>query len=594
MKNSECPLTTCELIDSLRQYPDGVLPAGVLRELIQRGPSIREPLLRRLDEIAESAGSGIGSVPGEAFFCFGLLLACPSKEQLPTLERLLRLDWDHFDEIGGDLTYDIPNLLLAEIARRDGGDMVMQWVARIIADESMHENARSFLLPSLPYMVHNGSLQRQEAIDYLTTLLRKRENCNYDQLSTYALIELSNLEAGEQDGLVRACFDRKQIDDSIFAPADWERESACFATPDSPSASPRPLELDFLERIKWWHGFPEICESLDPFGPAEPNPNRHVSSFTKAPLSAADIDGYLRALSSSNDENFPGEAVRKLVAAMDQVQEHLIEELRQGLLRAGGPEARSNNSAFLAFVLLVAQTRRIPQDILLGFIDLSDESRFDLLGDSVGLLLVIALATSLQGNAAPIVERILDPERDELDRSLLTMFFPCSARLGNLTRTEAIDAMIALHKKLLLEPACPELVSSSMLECLCIMSPQSHRDSLLQSIEQVQGGMHFDQRQLRELLDDPQRGEEHVEKIYRETRDYMGQIQSSVMFDEEALGKKPVVRPTKLAQPQLIAEPMPLDTNITIRNTTATPGRNDACSCGSGRKYKKCCMRKIS
>jgi uncharacterized protein len=21
----------------------------------------------------------------------------------------------------------------------------------------------------------------------------------------------------------------------------------------------------------------------------------------------------------------------------------------------------------------------------------------------------------------------------------------------------------------------------------------------------------------------------------------------------------------------------------------ATPGRNDACSCGSGRKYKKCC-----
>jgi hypothetical protein len=31
--------------------------------------------------------------------------------------------------------------------------------------------------------------------------------------------------------------------------------------------------------------------------------------------------------------------------------------------------------------------------------------------------------------------------------------------------------------------------------------------------------------------------------------------------------------------------------NVTTQNT-ARPGRNDACGCGSGRKYKHCCLAK--
>jgi len=30
----------------------------------------------------------------------------------------------------------------------------------------------------------------------------------------------------------------------------------------------------------------------------------------------------------------------------------------------------------------------------------------------------------------------------------------------------------------------------------------------------------------------------------------------------------------------------------TIKNDKAVPGPNEPCSCGSGKKYKKCCMRK--
>ena len=31
---------------------------------------------------------------------------------------------------------------------------------------------------------------------------------------------------------------------------------------------------------------------------------------------------------------------------------------------------------------------------------------------------------------------------------------------------------------------------------------------------------------------------------------------------------------------------------VPIKNTETKPGRNDKCSCGSGKKYKKCCLNK--
>jgi len=36
------------------------------------------------------------------------------------------------------------------------------------------------------------------------------------------------------------------------------------------------------------------------------------------------------------------------------------------------------------------------------------------------------------------------------------------------------------------------------------------------------------------------------------------------------------------------APPLP-DTPVDQAHATPTPGRNDPCPCGSGRKYKKCC-----
>ena len=55
------------------------------------------------------------------------------------------------------------------------------------------------------------------------------------------------------------------------------------------------------------------------------------------------------------------------------------------------------------------------------------------------------------------------------------------------------------------------------------------------------------------------------------------------------LGK--LVRIKKLIRRSLRDSHEDLDTSSTIRRSDPRVGRNDACPCGSGRKYKDCCLR---
>jgi hypothetical protein len=55
------------------------------------------------------------------------------------------------------------------------------------------------------------------------------------------------------------------------------------------------------------------------------------------------------------------------------------------------------------------------------------------------------------------------------------------------------------------------------------------------------------------------------------------------------LGK--LMRVKKLIRRSLRESHEDLDTSTTIRRQDRRVGRNDACPCGSGRKYKDCCLR---
>jgi hypothetical protein len=268
----------------------------------------------------------------------------------------------------------------------------------------------------------------------------------------------------------------------------------------------------------------------------------------------------------------------------------LIEEVRHGLGKAGGPNARSSNGPFLALALLIAGRVKIPRDLLLRIVDLPEDQRFDLFGDTMDYAITVALSQSLQGDTAPIDARIVDPERPAMDRSYLATFYPLSSWRGYLTREDAIERLFRHWQSTSSdEHGQSAVVSDSLLEALCMMSPQQHRDELLQAIEQGNGSQSCSQQQLREILGDASQGVDQVLALARETFDAMKLIESSVMFDEASLRPKKN-SPVHEAPPQF--SPDTLTATTTVRNTNSSVGRNDACPCGSGKKYKKCCRRK--
>jgi len=84
MSNAAAQPALEDLVRSLGRFPSYVLPEGVIREIIARGPSINDVLLERLECAIENAEGGIGAVPSESFFCFTLLHAHPDVCMLPT------------------------------------------------------------------------------------------------------------------------------------------------------------------------------------------------------------------------------------------------------------------------------------------------------------------------------------------------------------------------------------------------------------------------------------------------------------------------------------------------------------------------------
>lgn len=582
-------LTDCELIDSLRCFPASVLPVGVLRELTQRGPKIQDEVLRRLDKAVSDAGTGIGCIPCECFYCFGLLIAHPCVEQLPTLERLLRLDHEILDRLASDLSHDVPGTLIAEIAKGDGSTEVIAWLDRMLQDDTIGEWAGGSLLRALPYLVRGEILPRVQAIDRLVGVLRQRESHKHDMLSAFALIELSNLGATELDAFVNECFERQQVDEDLYCRDDWQRECG-DPTPESRLEMLEEPELDLVKRIQWWYCFSEVSHSLNPFeatyesNPASPR-GRIGSSLTES-----EIDLHFRSLRNSNDLKFPRTAVQALKRHTEQVKERLIAEVHDGLSKAGGPDARSSNGPFLALVLLIARGVKIPRSLLLGIVDLPQDQRMDLFGDAMDDAIAVALSLSLLGDTAPIDARIVDPDRSEMDRSVLAMFYPLSSWRGHLTREDAIERLFRFWQSTLSDKHGPSaIVSDSLLEALCMMSAQQHRDTFLHAIEQGNGGQHFSTQQLREMLEDPNKGVEQVVAFAKETYDPMKLIKASVMFDSASLQSE-TCSSIDVTPPQLSRDA--LSATATVRNTKSSPRRNDACPCGSGRKYKKCCLRK--
>jgi len=577
-------LTDRELVESLRRFRGGVIPAAVLRELIARGPAIEDELLRPLRSAVADAGKGVGSIPGECFFCFGLLLAHPSVRQLPVIEQLLRLSESDLEEAVGDLKHDGLIALLVGMSRTADVDEVLAWMDRVIVDDSVNCWGRWSCVSALTYLVREGLLDRNAAIGRIVSVLQQRSSQTYDLISAASVAELSNLRAVEADSFVSECFDQNQIDDSIFNRTDWERERDEILTVEQKlNQLPEP-QFDIVKILKTWSGFRYISNSLDPRDAASKLDPESNFSGASSGLSKREIDQHLLAIRESNDGSFPRAAVKAFGIHIEQVKEHLIEEVQAGMAKAGGPDARASNAPYLALTILIARDIPLPSELLLAILDLPDDQRMDLFGDSMHSAIVVAVALSLLGDTGPIDRRIADLQRQDVDRAELAAFYYLSAYRGFLRRTEAIDRLAELLRE---TRGQSQISTTSLVEALCLMSAVEQRSLVNEAIAAGEVSSRFSDAELLEMLDDPEQANVQIEKDLRKHRDVMGQIEASVMFD------RAVLHPPKTRAQPSHGQKDQLPTSVpTIRNVAPKLGRNSPCHCGSGKKYKKCCLRK--
>ena len=309
-----------------------------------------------------------------------------------------------------------------------------------------------------------------------------------------------------------------------------------------------------------------------------------VQARASSGLSKREIDQHLLAIRESNDSSFPRAAVKALGFHTEQVKEQLIAEVRAGMLKAGGPDARASNAPYLALTILIARAIPLPSELLLAILDLPDDQRMDLFGDSMYSAFVIAASISLQGDTGPIDRRIVDPQRLDIDRAELAGFYYLSAYSGFLRRTEAIDRLAELLRQ---TQGQSPILTASLTEALCLMSAVEHRSLVNKAIASVGGSRRFGDAELLEMLDDPEQAKALIQKDLQQYRDVMVQIEASVMFDRNVLHPPKTPAQSSLAQKKQLTTPAP-----TIRNTAPKLGRNSPCHCGSGKKHKKCCLRK--
>jgi hypothetical protein len=579
-------ITLDDLVTSLGRFPQDVLPEGVIREIIARGPSANEVLLSRLVAAAENADGGIGSIPSESFFCFAMLGTRPDVNMLPTIARLCKLDEDAFDRIIGELKHDFNTALIVKMTDETNVGMIHQWIDSMIHDPQVGLYAKWSLVGVLPYWVRDGLMRRESAIDQLTNWVRQRSGETNDTLSGACVCELLDLNACEEKSFIESCFDLGQIDESLVDRESCLNELSERRTKAKELNRSNGAEGDLIEYFRGWYGYSMASDSLDP----RCTDYRDIGSKhwldRDETIEDTDVDRWFDEVRQSNDQNYPREAVESLSLHASQVVDRLVDEVRWGLQQAGGPNARTSNGPFIAATILASDNHSSATDVFLGILDLSPDHRANVFGDAIEPSIVAALSASLLGDCDPIDQRIDDDSRDDLDRAMLVMFYPLSVWHGYLGRQKCIDR---LTDRLERQLDGPSALSGAIYDALCLMSVSKAEPIVCRALENGIQNHFISESTARDCIEKPSRAGKTVWNIISEFRSPQEMIENSVMFDRD------VINPPRVAPSPLIASPMSMSegySTTVVNDTTTHIPRNSPCTCGSGRKYKKCCGKR--
>jgi hypothetical protein len=291
------------------------------------------------------------------------------------------------------------------------------------------------------------------------------------------------------------------------------------------------------------------------------------------------IDAILQSFATT-EGRLPRAAMEQAISRWPEVSPALLACLSEAA--AGKPRSEPTDNILSISIYLMAQMRDSrAYRPLCSLIAIGDRAE-DLLGDGVTEELQFILARVYDGDPSPLRSLIEDPNADEFVRNAGLSAMTWLTATGRIGRDETADYLRDLHARLQPQAECQvwfgwqQAIAHLGLEDLAPLVEDAFSRGWIND-------MILRPDDFREDLAAAQQAADPIAAFPPDERD-----DGSLDDAARMLSRWPMFQP-----PTPPRKPAASPIGGTIRNPYRDVGRNDPCPCGSGQKFKKCCLETV-
>jgi hypothetical protein len=308
---------------------------------------------------------------------------------------------------------------------------------------------------------------------------------------------------------------------------------------------------------------------------------------------------YILATLKNSDAEFPGQAVSAAIEKREEIVPELL-KIISDTIRDAEELASDPHPSFiphLSAMYLLAQFReKRAYPLIVDFFSLPGDIPRRLTEDFITEDLARVLASVCGGDISLIKEMIENPGIDEFSRSAAIESLLEMVAAGEMSRDDVMAYFQELFRgKLEREES---YVWHSLIECSGSLCPEEVWENILEAYDdELVDSFEIDLEGVESQVD---AGKEaamaNLHTVCRGLIDDAVEEMAWLYFPEEEVKLPPVQRDFEERMiPGFYEDSLPevdeID-NMPIIQKGAKVGRNDPCPCGSGKKYKKCCLGK--
>jgi Protein of unknown function (DUF1186)/SEC-C motif len=280
----------------------------------------------------------------------------------------------------------------------------------------------------------------------------------------------------------------------------------------------------------------------------------------------------------ANDEGLPVEAIRAAEADCVTMVPVFLQAI-EAFISASSEERAKPSPIFFIFHLLGSWREKSAYRPLARLLRCPQQDVDDVLGDAITATTPQVMAAVFDGDPQPLYEIILDPQADEFVRCSMCDALSLVTLQGELPRSEAARFLAACFTELKPERGC--FVWQGWQAAIAALGLTELRPQVKQAFERKSidpmwlGYEHFEE-DLNATLKSPDAPAWFL-KQHPPLGDIIEKFSTWTLDSGDEQERTAGAHHSQWNQEQAI-------------NPFKTVGRNDPCPCGSGKKFKKCCL----